>query len=73
MLYTGLCHSDHFKLHCLWRAPELSAWPMVAGHEIIGKVVRVGSAVEEFKLGDIIGACPHRNSCGYCENCKRGD
>ena len=30
--YTGLCHSDHFKLHCLWDPAEYSPWPMIAGH-----------------------------------------
>lgn len=73
MLYTGLCHSDFFKLDCAWRAPESSPWPMVAGHEIVGKVLRVGSGVTHFMPGDLVGACPHRNCCGFCSNCKSGN
>lgn len=73
LLYTGLCHSDHFKLHCLWDPPEYSPWPMIAGHEIVGRVTKVGSGCEHIMVGDIVGACPHRDSCGFCSNCKRGD
>lgn len=73
ILYTGLCHSDHFKLKCLWTPPERSKWPMVAGHEIIGRVKEIGSNVETVKVGDIVGACPKRSTCGFCKNCKMGD
>ena len=73
LMYTGLCHSDHYKLHALWDPAEYSPWPMIAGHEIIGKVLKIGSEVAHFMPGDIVGATPHRDCCGFCANCKRGD
>lgn len=73
MLYTGLCHSDYFKLQSAWAPPERSAWPMVAGHEIIARVKTVGPDCKWVKVGDIVGACPHRDSCYSCDNCIRGD
>jgi uncharacterized zinc-type alcohol dehydrogenase-like protein len=66
VLYCGICHSDIHNVHNDW---GLSNYPMVPGHEIIGRVQAVGSAVTKFKVGDIGGVGCMVNSCGTCENC----
>lgn len=69
VLYCGVCHSDIHTAHGDWGDIE---YPCVPGHEIIGIVTRVGSAVTEFKKGDRVGVGCMVNSCGTCEACKRG-
>jgi uncharacterized zinc-type alcohol dehydrogenase-like protein len=46
-------------------------FPMVPGHEIVGKVVKVGSEVKNFKVGDLAGTGCMVNSCQHCENCEQ--
>jgi len=68
ILYAGICHSDLHHVHQDWAKEE---YPMVPGHEIAGRVVRVGKAVTKFKVGDYAGVGCMVNSCGACEFCKR--
>ena len=42
LLYSGLCHTDYFKLESAWGPPENSRWPMIAGHEIVARVTKLG-------------------------------
>jgi uncharacterized zinc-type alcohol dehydrogenase-like protein len=65
VLYCGVCHSDIHHARGEWA----TAFPCVPGHEIIGRVQAVGSAVTKFKVGDIGGVGCMVNSCGTCENC----
>jgi alcohol dehydrogenase (NADP+) len=76
ILFSGVCHSDIHNVRNDWGNAK---HPMVPGHEIIGRVVEVGSAVSRFKLGDHVGvgcmvdSCQHCGPCGhgleqYCEN-----
>jgi uncharacterized zinc-type alcohol dehydrogenase-like protein len=67
VLYCGVCHSDIHAVRGDWREPR---FPIVPGHEIIGRVTAVGSAVTKFKVGDIGGVGCMVNSCGTCENCQ---
>lgn len=69
-LYAGICHSDIHHAHGDWR-PE--TYPMVPGHEIVGQVVQVGSAVTKFKVGDYAGVGCMVNACGACEHCQAGE
>lgn len=69
ILYCGVCHSDLHQARNDW-FPGI--FPMVPGHEIVGKVVKVGSAVKKFKVGDLAGVGCLVDSCRTCDNCKNG-
>jgi len=66
VLYCGICHSDIHHVRSDW-GPD--RYPCVPGHEIIGRVQAVGSAVTKFKVGDIGGVGCMVDSCRTCENC----
>jgi Zn-dependent alcohol dehydrogenases len=65
--YCGICHSDIHQVLDEWGQ---SIYPMVPGHEIVGHVTAVGSAVKKFKKGDLAGVGVMVDSCRICENCK---
>ncbi|WP_379088652.1 NAD(P)-dependent alcohol dehydrogenase [Pedobacter sp. UC225_65] len=67
ILYSGVCHSDIHTARNEWGG---TMYPVVPGHEIVGKVTRVGSAVSKFKVGDTVGVGCFVDSCGHCNNCK---
>src|SRR6187402_238774 len=68
ILYSGVCHSDLHQAKGDWGN---STFPMVPGHEIVGRVVAVGSAVKKFKVGDFAGVGCMVDSCRTCESCKQ--
>lgn len=70
ILYSGICHSDIHQAKNEWGG---SVYPMVPGHEIVGLVEDVGSAVKKFKVGDKVGVGCMVNSCGKCSSCTHGD
>lgn len=67
ILYCGVCHSDIHTARNEWGG---TMYPVVPGHEIVGKVTRTGSAVSRFKVGDTVGVGCFVDSCGSCRNCK---
>jgi uncharacterized zinc-type alcohol dehydrogenase-like protein len=69
ILYCGVCHSD---LHSARNDWGNSMYPLVPGHEIIGRVLSVGSAVKRFKAGDHVGVGCMVDSCQQCDPCKQG-
>lgn len=69
ILYSGVCHSDVHQVCSHWGN---SLYPMVPGHEIVGRVKEVGGDVNKFKIGDHIGIGPMINSCGECSRCNNG-
>ena len=69
-LYCGICHSDIHQVHSDWKE---EIYPIVPGHEIVGEVAQVGSAVSKFKVGDIAGVGCMVNSCRHCEYCEEGE
>jgi uncharacterized zinc-type alcohol dehydrogenase-like protein len=69
ILYCGVCHSDIHQARNEWGN---SIFPMVPGHEIIGKVTHVGNAVTNFKPGDIVGVGCMVDSCQHCDACAQG-
>ncbi|MCR6631740.1 MAG: NAD(P)-dependent alcohol dehydrogenase [Magnetospirillum sp.] len=69
ILYCGVCHSDLHQIHDDWGG---SIYPMVPGHEIIGRVVAVGTHVKTFKVGDIAGVGCMVDSCQHCDPCQHG-
>lgn len=69
ILYCGICHSD---LHSVKNEWGRSIYPMVPGHEIIGKVREVGDKVSKFKVNDLVGVGCLINSCKHCPSCNDG-
>ena len=69
ILYCGVCHSDIHQVRDEWGG---SIFPMVPGHEIVGKVTAVGASVKKFKPGDLAAVGCMVDSCRECENCRQG-
>jgi uncharacterized zinc-type alcohol dehydrogenase-like protein len=67
--YCGVCHSDIHQARDEWGG---SVFPMVPGHEIVGRVSRVGPEVTKFGEGDIAGVGCFVDSCRVCDNCREG-
>ncbi|MET0988855.1 MAG: NAD(P)-dependent alcohol dehydrogenase [Steroidobacteraceae bacterium] len=70
ILYCGICHTD---IHQTQGQFPNSTFPMVPGHEIVGRVARVGSAVTRYKSGDIVGVGCLVDSCRTCPDCAAGE
>ncbi len=69
ILYCGVCHSD---LHFARNEWGMTAYPLVPGHEILGRVTRVGDKVKRFKVGDTAAVGCLVDSCRACSSCERG-
>ncbi|MDA9554785.1 NAD(P)-dependent alcohol dehydrogenase [Pelobium sp.] len=67
ILYCGVCHSDIHTARNEWGG---TMYPVVPGHEIVGKVTRVGANVTNHKVGDTVGVGCFVDSCGHCNNCE---
>ena len=65
--YSGICHSDIHQVRDEWKN---AMYPMVPGHEIVGRVTAVGGEVTKFKVGDLAGIGVAVDSCRVCPNCK---
>lgn len=66
----GICHSDLSMLDNDW---GMSTYPLVPGHEIIGRVISIGSHVKRLKVGDRVGLGWNSSSCGACAQCLSGN
>ncbi|QBQ42033.1 NAD(P)-dependent alcohol dehydrogenase [Sphingobacterium psychroaquaticum] len=69
ILYCGVCHSDLHTARNEWRG---TVYPNVPGHEIVGRVTKVGPNVSKFKVGDLAAVGCMVDSCRECEQCKKG-
>ena len=67
ILYCGVCHSDLHTVRNEWQG---TTYPCVPGHEIVGRVAKVGEKVKRFKKGDIVGVGCMVDACLSCANCK---
>ncbi|MEL4454780.1 NAD(P)-dependent alcohol dehydrogenase [Lutimonas vermicola] len=67
ILYCGVCHSD---LHFARNDWGMTQYPVVPGHEIVGRVTNVGSGVTKYKLGELVAVGCLVDSCRTCQNCK---
>ncbi|KAK4537048.1 hypothetical protein CDCA_CDCA10G3073 [Cyanidium caldarium] len=70
--YCGICHSDLHQVRNEW---QNAMYPMVPGHEIVGRVVQLGEDAQKkgkFKVGDVVGVGCFVDSCRSCDACKRG-
>jgi len=68
--HCGVCHSDVHLIDNDW---GLSKYPFIPGHEIVGTITAVGSAVTDRKLGERVGIGWQADSCGVCEWCRQGE
>lgn len=69
ILYCGVCHTD---IHFVENDWGMTVYPVVPGHEIIGRVTAVGPNVTGFKAGDMVGVGCMVDSCGECASCSQG-
>ena len=69
ILYCGVCHSDLHQIRDEWGG---AIFPMVPGHEIVGRITAVGSHVKKFNVGELAGVGCFVDSCRTCANCKAG-
>jgi uncharacterized zinc-type alcohol dehydrogenase-like protein len=72
ILFCGICHSDLHTVRNEWKEVMPTVYPCVTGHEIVGRVTRVGSAVSNFKPGDLAAVGCLVDSDGTCSECKAG-
>ena len=73
ILYCGICHSDLHQVRNEWEGVMPTVYPCVPGHEIVGRVVKAGSAVKKFKEGDIVAVGCMVDSDRTCANCRAGE
>jgi uncharacterized zinc-type alcohol dehydrogenase-like protein len=73
ILYCGVCHSDLHQAKNEWVDFLPTVYPCVPGHEIVGRVVKVGNAVKKFKEGDFAAVGCMVDSDRVCENCRAGE
>jgi uncharacterized zinc-type alcohol dehydrogenase-like protein len=71
ILFCGICHSDLHQVRNEWSAMP-TVYPCVPGHEIVGRVIKVGSAVTKFKTGDLAAVGCLVDSDGNCPDCQAG-
>jgi uncharacterized zinc-type alcohol dehydrogenase-like protein len=72
ILYAGICHSDLHHVRNHWRSLMPTVYPIVPGHEIVGRVTKVGSAVTKYKPGDVVAVGTMVDSDRTCDRCKAG-
>jgi alcohol dehydrogenase (NADP+) len=72
ILFCGICHSDLHQVRDEWHGVMPTVYPCVPGHEIVGRVTKVGPAVKKFKVGDLAGVGCMVDSDRDCPHCKAG-
>ncbi len=73
VLYCGICHSDLHQVRDEWKSVMPTVYPCVPGHEIVGRVARVGANVRKFAVGDMAAVGCMVDSCRTCPQCKAGE
>ncbi|MCB2426164.1 NADPH-dependent aldehyde reductase Ahr [Methylophaga pinxianii] len=68
--YCGICHSDISIIDDDW---GMSSYPVIAGHEVVGTVIQLGTAVNDLKVGQTVGLGWYADYCETCEQCQNGD
>jgi len=72
ILFCGICHSDLHQVRNEWRDVMPTIYPCVPGHEIVGRVTEVGSAISKFKRGDLVAVGCLVDSDHTCPHCGEG-
>lgn len=68
ILYSGVCHSDIHTVRNEWG--NSTVYPVVPGHEIVGRITKIGNSVSKYKVGDLVGVGCFVDSCGVCDACE---
>jgi len=68
--YSGICHSDLSVIDNEW---EMTQYPVVPGHEVVGKIAKVGDQVKHLTVSQIVGLGWHAGYCNECALCHSGD
>jgi alcohol dehydrogenase (NADP+) len=69
ILYCGVCHSDIHQVRDEWGG---AIFPMVPGHEIVGRISKIGKSVSRFRVGELAGVGCFVDSCRDCQSCREG-
>jgi uncharacterized zinc-type alcohol dehydrogenase-like protein len=72
ILFCGICHSDLHQIRDEWKEFMPTVYPCIPGHEIVGRVTKVGAAVKKFKAGDLAAVGCMVDSDGTCPECRAG-
>jgi alcohol dehydrogenase (NADP+) len=70
ILYCGVCHSDLHMVRDDWGR---DTYPVVPGHEIVGRVIEIGASVRTHAVGDLVAVGTLCDSCQRCDQCQRGE
>src|SRR5580693_4768412 len=73
ILFCGVCHSDLHQVRNEWQMVMPTTYPVIPGHEIVGRVVKAGSRVKKLKEGDIAAVGCMVDSCRKCAHCLAGE
>jgi len=73
VLFCGVCHSDLHQVRDEWKQVMPTVYPCVTGHEIVGRVTKVGGTVQRFQEGDLAAVGCMVDSCGVCPACREGE
>jgi alcohol dehydrogenase (NADP+) len=73
VLFCGVCHSDLHQVRSEWQNTMPTVYPCIPGHEIVGRVTRVGGAVKKLKEGDLAAVGCLVDSCRTCPECRAGE
>src|ERR1700751_4950592 len=72
ILFCGICHSDLHQVRNEWSSVMPTVYPIVPGHEIVGRVTKVGSGVKKYRPGDLAAVVCMVDSDGTCKQCNAG-
>ena len=72
ILFCGICHSDLHQVRNEWKSAAPTVYPCVPGHEIVGRVAKVGAAVKKFKAGDLAAVGCLVDTDKTCHECQAG-
>src|SRR5512145_2940100 len=72
ILFCGICHSDLHTVRDEWHSVMPTTYPCVPGHEIVGRVTKVGTQVAKFKAGDLVGVGCLVDADHSCRQCQDG-
>jgi len=70
VLYTGICHSDISMIDNEW---GMTQYPLVPGHEVVGRIANIADEVTRFKVGEVVGLGWHASYCNNCQHCDNND
>lgn len=73
ILFCGICHSDLHQVRDEWKEFMPTVYPCIPGHEIVGRITKVGAAVKKFKAGDLAAVGCMVDSDGTCSDCQAGE